>query len=66
MYCAWCCVIGFYYFRVEAVLLDMNWRRITDKYDNFFRLKWVDSKSQINYNAFREGSVEDCVLAHHV
>ncbi|GFR77987.1 protein polyglycylase TTLL10 [Elysia marginata] len=40
---------------VEAPLLALGWKRITDKNDERYRLKWVESKSRINYVAFREG-----------
>ncbi|XP_071110412.1 uncharacterized protein [Haliotis cracherodii] len=40
---------------VEAPLLALGWKRIADKYDERFRLKWVECKSRINYSAFREG-----------
>ena len=28
-----------------------------DKYDERYRLKWVECKSKINYNAFKEGEI---------
>ncbi|XP_046559189.1 uncharacterized protein LOC124268204 isoform X2 [Haliotis rubra] len=40
---------------VEAPLLELGWKRTADKYDERFRLKWVECKSRINYSAFREG-----------
>ncbi|XP_067658882.1 uncharacterized protein [Haliotis asinina] len=40
---------------VEAPLLALGWKRTADKYDERFRLKWVECKSRINYSAFREG-----------
>ncbi|KAL4221444.1 Tubulin tyrosine ligase-like [Mactra antiquata] len=47
---------------VEAPLLGLGWKRITDKYDERFRLKWVECKSRINYGSFREGEQ----LVNHV
>jgi len=35
--------------------LSLGWKRITDKYDERFKLKWVECKSRINYGSFREG-----------
>ncbi|XP_076472370.1 protein polyglycylase TTLL10-like isoform X2 [Babylonia areolata] len=40
---------------VEKPLLEMGWRRITERTDDRFRLKWTECKSKINYAAFREG-----------
>lgn len=40
---------------VEGPLLAMGWKKITDKYDDRYRLKWVECKSKINYNSFKEG-----------
>ncbi|XP_070207310.1 protein polyglycylase TTLL10-like [Littorina saxatilis] len=40
---------------VEGPLLAMGWKRITDKYDERYKLKWVECKSKINYSAFKEG-----------
>ena len=37
----------------------MGWRRTMDKYDDRFKLKWVELKSTINYGAFREGEATD-------
>ena len=49
------------FFRVEGPLLQLGWKRTTDKYDERFRLKWVECKSKINYGAFREGKLlEHC------
>ena len=42
-------------FRIEKTLYSLGWKRMDDKFDETFSLKWVESKSQINYNAFREG-----------
>lgn len=42
-------------FRVEAPLLNLGWKRTNDKYDERFRLKWVECKTRINYGAFKEG-----------
>ncbi len=41
--------------RIEEVLTGMKWRRITDKCDNSWKLKWVECKRNIDYHAFREG-----------
>ncbi|XP_052760654.1 protein polyglycylase TTLL10-like isoform X2 [Mya arenaria] len=40
---------------VEAPLVNIGWKRTTDKYDERFRLKWVECKSKINYGGFKEG-----------
>ena len=40
---------------MEAPLLALGWKRTMDKYDERYRLKWVECKSKINYNAFKEG-----------
>ncbi|XP_045161699.2 protein polyglycylase TTLL10-like isoform X1 [Mercenaria mercenaria] len=40
---------------VEAPLVSLGWKRITDKFDERFKLKWVECKTRINYGAFREG-----------
>lgn len=40
---------------VEAPLLGLGWKRTSDKYDERFRLKWVECKTRINYGAFKEG-----------
>lgn len=40
---------------VEQPLVNMGWKRTTDKFDERFKLKWVECKSRINYGAFREG-----------
>ncbi|XP_041378081.1 uncharacterized protein LOC121390355 [Gigantopelta aegis] len=40
---------------IEAPLLALGWKRTSDKYDEKFRLKWVECKSKINYAAFKEG-----------
>ncbi|KAK6177665.1 hypothetical protein SNE40_015721 [Patella caerulea] len=40
---------------VEGALLNLGWKRTTDKYDERFKLKWVECKSRINYQSFREG-----------
>ena len=42
-------------FRVEGPLSSLGWKRTTDKYDERFKLKWVECKSKINYGAFKEG-----------
>ncbi|XP_064611036.1 uncharacterized protein LOC135475177 [Liolophura sinensis] len=40
---------------VEGPLCAMGWKRIPDKNNENFRLRWVECKSKINYSAFREG-----------
>ena len=45
----------YFSFRVEAPLLNLGWKRTNDKYDERFRLKWVECKTRINYGAFKEG-----------
>ncbi|CAG5125033.1 unnamed protein product [Candidula unifasciata] len=40
---------------VEGPLLALGWRRTADRYDERFKLKWVENKSRINYLTFREG-----------
>ena len=42
-------------YSIEQVLNEMGWKRTKEKNDENFRLKWTESKSAINYNAFREG-----------
>ncbi|KAJ8321098.1 hypothetical protein KUTeg_002685 [Tegillarca granosa] len=38
-----------------APLVALGWKRTTDKYDERFRLKWVECKTRINYGGFKEG-----------
>ena len=45
----------FFFIRVEAALLELGWKRITNKYDETFKLKWVECKSSINYSTLKEG-----------
>ncbi|XP_045161705.2 probable beta-tubulin polyglutamylase isoform X2 [Mercenaria mercenaria] len=40
---------------VEGPLTSLGWRRITDKHNERFKLKWVQCKTTINYDAFKEG-----------
>ncbi|XP_013402524.1 protein polyglycylase TTLL10 isoform X3 [Lingula anatina] len=40
---------------VEEPLLALGWKRTTDKNNDFFKLKWTEAKTAINFNAFREG-----------
>lgn len=42
-------------FRVEGPLVDLGWKRITDKNNENFKIKWVECKNTINYGAFKEG-----------
>lgn len=46
------------FFRVEAPLVNLGWKRITDKFDERFKLKWVECKTRINYGSFREGKIK--------
>ena len=48
-------VLLFFCCRIEATLTSLGWRKIEDKMDESFKLKWVECKSQINYDSFREG-----------
>ena len=43
------------YFRIESTLVSLGWSKIEDKLDESFKLKWVECKSQINYDSFRDG-----------
>jgi hypothetical protein len=43
------------FYRVEGPLLALGWKRTLDKYDEKFRLKWVECKTRINYGGFKEG-----------
>ncbi|XP_059170579.1 uncharacterized protein LOC131952088 isoform X3 [Physella acuta] len=40
---------------VEGPLLELGWKKTTDKHDERYRLKWVENRCRINYIAFREG-----------
>ncbi|XP_063409550.1 uncharacterized protein LOC134692870 isoform X1 [Mytilus trossulus] len=40
---------------VEGPLVALGWKRTTDKYDERYRLKWVECKTRINYGGFKEG-----------
>ncbi|XP_048581079.1 uncharacterized protein LOC5512073 isoform X2 [Nematostella vectensis] len=40
---------------VDATLVSMGWRRLEDKNDSSFKMKWVECKSQLDYNNFKEG-----------
>lgn len=42
-------------FRIESTLVSLGWSKIEDKMDQSFKLKWVECKSQINYDSFRDG-----------
>lgn len=42
-------------YRIESSLLKLGWKRTTDKLTENFKLKWVECKQNINYQAFREG-----------
>jgi len=41
--------------RIERLLKDIGWKKQPDKYSDDFKLKWVELKSAINYDSFREG-----------
>ncbi|XP_031554461.1 probable beta-tubulin polyglutamylase [Actinia tenebrosa] len=43
-------------FMVESTLQSLGWRKLEDRYDESFKLKWVECKSQIDYSNFREGN----------
>lgn len=43
------------FLRVESTLQSLGWRKLEDRYDESFKLKWVECKSQIDYSNFREG-----------
>ncbi|KAK3594973.1 hypothetical protein CHS0354_019895 [Potamilus streckersoni] len=47
---------------VEGPLVALGWRRTVDKFDERYRLKWVECKSKINYTTFKEGEQ----LVNHV
>ncbi|ELT95483.1 hypothetical protein CAPTEDRAFT_220981 [Capitella teleta] len=40
---------------VEEALFDLGWKRLTNKYDESYKLKWVECKNQVNYHAFKTG-----------
>ncbi|CAL1540043.1 unnamed protein product [Lymnaea stagnalis] len=40
---------------VEGPLLELGWKKTTDRHDERYRLKWVENRCRINYIAFREG-----------
>ena len=42
--------------RIEDSLTDLGWKRLRDKHDDSWKLKWTECKSYINFNAFREGN----------
>ena len=42
--------------RIESALMKLGWKRAADKLTEDFKLKWVEVKVSINYEAFREGS----------
>ncbi|XP_060575183.1 probable beta-tubulin polyglutamylase isoform X1 [Ruditapes philippinarum] len=41
---------------VEGPLTSLGWKKITDRRDGRFKLKWVQCKSTIDYSSFREGN----------
>ncbi|ESO11562.1 hypothetical protein HELRODRAFT_71494, partial [Helobdella robusta] len=40
---------------VDEILNGFGWRRIREKNDELFKLKWSELKASIDYNNFREG-----------
>lgn len=40
---------------------EIGWRRIKDKNDDNFKLKWCETKSAINYGSFKEGEYMECL-----
>ena len=45
----------FLVFRVDATLSSLGWKRIHDKDDPTFYLKWVECKRNLDFASFREG-----------
>ena len=43
------------HFRIESTLVSLGGCKFEDKMDESFKLKWVECKSQINYDSFRDG-----------
>jgi len=43
--------------RIERLLKDLGWKKQADKNSDDFKLKWVEVRSAINYDSFREGTV---------
>ncbi len=41
--------------RVEATLSSLGWKRIYDKNDTTFFLKWVECKRNLDFASFRQG-----------
>ena len=46
-------------YRVERLLKGIGWKKQTDKTSDEFKLKWVEVKSAINYDTFRDGQYSD-------
>ena len=42
-------------------MIGQGWRKIEDRNDESFKLKWVECKGHINYNSFREGKLQAIV-----
>jgi hypothetical protein len=55
-------ILLYFFCRVETTLLSLGWRKLDDRYDESFKLKWVECKSQIDYKNFRDGKDEHCCL----
>jgi len=47
--------------RIERLLKEIGWKKQPDKCSDDFKLKWVEVKSAINYDSFREGQHCNCV-----
>jgi len=43
------------YARIDRLLKGIGWKKEPDKYSDNFTLKWVEVRSAINYDSFREG-----------
>ena len=41
--------------RIDKILRQMGWTPLPDRYAQNFKLKWVESRLSVNYDAFREG-----------
>ena len=41
--------------RIERLLKEIGWKKQPDRYSDDFKLKWVEVKSAVNYDSFREG-----------
>jgi len=41
--------------RIEEIMNGLGWKRIKDKSDEGYKLRWCELKGSINYNSFKEG-----------